>query len=359
MSEVYKTFSCCIPISGYFRSVIYDLQRKEYCIISNKLCDLLKKDCFSDIEIIETANQEIKTGLIQNDIIFKCQIDDTPLFPPLSTEYSSPSKIKSCILDFKNVPTFDLEKVVTQLDSLGTINLQIRFFEKPKSEEVINILSQFDNSLIYSIELIISNNILDLESIIKQFPRITSIILWNCEKCSIKSINNCSVISTNESFVDVSQCGCIEKELFLCSQDNYIESLNFNSCLNRKIAIDCEGNIKNCPSCSVLFGNINNVSLDHALKHMEFQNIWMITKDMVDVCKDCEFRYMCIDCRVYIKNPRSLTSQPLKCMYNPYISKWKGEDGYIPVEECGTYSLIDGFKVNKDTVDSINTILWK
>ncbi|HLT42986.1 MAG TPA: hypothetical protein VKZ95_09805, partial [Sphingobacteriaceae bacterium] len=44
---------------------------------------------------------------------------------------------------------------------------------------------------------------------------------------------------------------------------------------------------------------------------------------MVDVCKDCEFRYICQDCRAYLKNSDDLYSKPLKCTYNPYEGVWE------------------------------------
>ncbi|MDR2057516.1 MAG: hypothetical protein LBP83_04405, partial [Dysgonamonadaceae bacterium] len=50
-------------------------------------------------------------------------------------------------------------------------------------------------------------------------------------------------------------------------------------------------------------------------------------------CKDCEFRYICTDCRAYLQDSNDIYSQPAKCNYNPYIAKWAGEEGYYPVEE--------------------------
>jgi len=142
------------------------------------------------------------------------------------------------------------------------------------------------------------------------------------------------------------------------NMDFYSECINFNSCLNRKISIDAQGNIKNCPSCTQSFGNIKDTTLKQALEHPDFKKLWSITKDQVDVCKDCEFRHMCTDCRVYIKDPENIYSQPSKCTYNPYIAKWQGEEGYVPVEECGTYSRETGFVLNHERVAELNAQIW-
>ena len=39
--------------------------------------------------------------------------------------------------------------------------------------------------------------------------------------------------------------------------------------------------------------------------------------------KDCEFRYICTDCRVFIQEDANILSKPLKCNYNPYTALWE------------------------------------
>jgi len=39
--------------------------------------------------------------------------------------------------------------------------------------------------------------------------------------------------------------------------------------------------------------------------------------------KDCEFRYICTDCRVFIQEDTDILSKPLKCKYNPYEATWE------------------------------------
>lgn len=103
----------------------------------------------------------------------------------------------------------------------------------------------------------------------------------------------------------------------------FAESKSYNSCLNRKISIDINGNIKNCPSMPQSFGNIRDTTLQEAIEHKDFKKYWSITKDQIDVCKDCEFRYICTDCRAYKENPEDDYSKPLKCGYSPYTNKWE------------------------------------
>ncbi len=49
---------------------------------------------------------------------------------------------------------------------------------------------------------------------------------------------------------------------------------------------------------------------------------WRIKKDMIDVCKICEFRYICPDCRVFITDDTDILSKPKKCNYDPITAVW-------------------------------------
>ncbi|GEN75154.1 hypothetical protein CHA01nite_08940 [Chryseobacterium hagamense] len=76
------------------------------------------------------------------------------------------------------------------------------------------------------------------------------------------------------------------------------------------------------------FGNIENTTLEEALSKKDFKKYWNITKDDIEICKDCEFRYICTDCRAFteaaLRSDQGLDiSKPLKCGYNPYTNEWK------------------------------------
>ncbi|NJL76349.1 MAG: hypothetical protein HC892_16370 [Saprospiraceae bacterium] len=74
-------------------------------------------------------------------------------------------------------------------------------------------------------------------------------------------------------------------------------------------------------------GHINKVSLREPLLGNPFKRAWKIKKDDVKICKDCEFRYICSDCRAYTEVDNDLYSKPLKCGYDPYIGTWNEKNG--------------------------------
>ena len=130
------------------------------------------------------------------------------------------------------------------------------------------------------------------------------------------------IMFTSEVIGSALDCGKVCKANFSCNQYLMFESKKFNNCLNRKLSIDTKGEIKNCPSMKRSFGNVSNTSLEAALNDEEFKWAWEINKDKVKVCKDCEFRYICTDCRAFTVDPDDIYSKPAKCKYDPYTSTW-------------------------------------
>ena len=70
------------------------------------------------------------------------------------------------------------------------------------------------------------------------------------------------------------------------------------------------------------YGNIRDTTLKEAIEKEGFKDMWFIHKDQIDVCKDCEFRHICTDCRAYIQDPNNIYSKPAKCSYDPYTATW-------------------------------------
>ena len=153
-------------------------------------------------------------------------------------------------------------------------------------------------------------------------------------------------------------CGVVSTDYFCIGMKHFTESQHHNTCLNRKICIDANGDIKNCPAMAKSYGNIKDTTLEEAINKPGFKDLWYVCKDQIDVCKDCEFRHICTDCRCFIKDPGNIYSQPAKCTYNPYICLWEGQEGYVPVEECGIYSRETGFVPDRKRIAELNKRIW-
>lgn len=123
--------------------------------------------------------------------------------------------------------------------------------------------------------------------------------------------------------INEKHCGIISSKYFYANVKLFTESQQHNTCLNKKVSIDKNGNIKNCPSMPKSFGNITNTTLQKTLDQPSFKNYWSISKDKIDTRKLCEFRHICTDCRAYIEDPENIYSKPLKCGYEPHTNEWK------------------------------------
>jgi SPASM domain peptide maturase of grasp-with-spasm system len=89
------------------------------------------------------------------------------------------------------------------------------------------------------------------------------------------------------------------------------------------VAVDVNGNIKNCLGMCKSHGNVKNISIKEAIKKTDFTKLWHVKKDEIAICKDCEFRHICTDCRAFTEDPEDIYSKPLKCGYDPYTGEWQ------------------------------------
>jgi len=132
------------------------------------------------------------------------------------------------------------------------------------------------------------------------------------------------VLFTRQVIDSEKHCGVITPSyLNAPTVSNYVESRRFNGCLNRKISIDARGEIRSCPSMHRSFGSSRHRRLDVVIDDQEFTAVWAVSKDQIDVCRQCEFRYICSDCRAYVEDPGNANSKPLKCGYDPATGEWQ------------------------------------
>ncbi|MCE5286853.1 MAG: radical SAM protein [Pelosinus sp.] len=117
------------------------------------------------------------------------------------------------------------------------------------------------------------------------------------------------------------------KPPFYTSQENFSRAHYFHSCLAGKIAITATGEVIPCIFArNQSLGNILTNTLAEILAGEKLTTCWHTTKDQVEKCRDCEYRYACSDCR-----PLAQGSDPDKrwlacsagCLYNPYTGIWE------------------------------------
>lgn len=336
-------FENCRPVRGITNSIICDLQRKDFCYIPNELYTLLiEHNGKKTKELLNYCDKDTLNEyfdfLIEEDYVHIGNYKN--LFPKIDLNFYEPAEINNCIIDLpQNLETNYLQNLAYQLEKLRCKNLEIRCYDLLHLETINNFLSFLEENefFLQSVGLVFSNKnefikIEEIKNLLIEFPRITSLLIFGSNKNEfippIRNNGTGYIILLEKSIDSQKSCGNICQEYFVCNMEVFTESLNYNSCLHKKISIDNEGNIKNCPSMSQSFGNIRDVTLENALNHSEFKKYWNLTKASIEVCKDCEFRYICTDCRAYteqtnINNEGLDISKPLKCGYDPYTGEWE------------------------------------
>jgi hypothetical protein len=110
------------------------------------------------------------------------------------------------------------------------------------------------------------------------------------------------------------------KELKINAYD-FVYHHRFNPCLGQQVAIDCGGEIKPCLWINISLGTVGCDNLKDIIISGIFDEYWGLTKDKILVCKDCESRYACNDCRVAANNIAGNEwndGKPAYCSYDPY-----------------------------------------
>lgn len=337
----------CIFVRGYKMNLIFDIQNQAWYHIKE-----------SEEEIIsETLEKSIKEYLEAHGIILN--IPDLLLnyFPKINTLYQSPQICEGLIIDIDKSSKFYIPKVLQNLDYLNIFSLQLRFYDKPEFDYLKEIIESLDNFMIESLEIVIPYSEDYIENFEKndfliKSSKVSQIIFHSMnpntefKKSSIKKINYSIDLIKDDSY-----CGQISALNFSSNSKHLLKSLNFNSCLYKKIGIDVKGNIKNCPSLSQIIGNVNDNNFVININSFKTDKI---KKDDIEVCKDCEFRHICMDCRAFTDSEKRPNARPSKCQYNPYISKWSHEDGYYSLQDSGIISNENEFSIDHLKIKKIN-----
>lgn len=328
--EIYfRLYSSCIPVEGHETGQLFDLQRKSAFEIPNLLVDVLKNTYdYSIVDLKAHYYNQYDQGI---DAYFEkleemelgFTTDEPAAFPPLKMHWETPLPIQTAILEIENLSNYDISNVLKQLNDLGCQNIQIRSFCKLELSELDQLLKVTQTSRIKSIELYTCENgysAQEMDDFIKSHKRIS---LW---------VNH----SSYEDKLLEYEVGALQNKIYRCrqvierGQKDYVDVKNFfldiglfseahqhNVALNRKVSIDYLGNIKNYPSHSQIFGNVQNNALREVTQKAEFQKKWYISNDQIEKCKDCVYRYLCFF-NSDLEQRKGRWYKTEDCGYNPY-----------------------------------------
>lgn len=335
----YNLFANCILVKGASRNTIVDLQRRSLYFVSNDICKLLGNDKDTHIDYANCLDEQHRkkldddlTLLLEEEIIYE---GDNDRFPNLDMSHHLDSTIDNAIIDFNEIDYTILSSILKQLEELNCRFIQIRLYKTiaisqfRKTIEILNLHSFNAIEVILQYECTMEQSIVN--DLINNANNIFLCVISDSPFHSftkgsgkIEGFNN--IFFTKQKIKDQSSCGIISANNFVINIPTFTESQKHNTCLNGKISIDINGEIKNCPSMTKSYGNVKNIKLKEALAKRNFKDVWNIHKDQIKVCQDCEFRHICTDCRAYIEDVNDIYSKPAKCSYDPYTATWGQEN---------------------------------
>ena len=338
-------------VKGFNRGCIYDLPRGNYELIPIEMIEKIiniidEKEC----KINKLLNKDEILWLnffIQNEYCFYIPDYFKESFPPIDFKWQSPSIITNSFIDIIDLKSkFDFQL----LESLGCKHLLIRIlgFNFSVNEILFFLKDKLNQITMKSIDLI-------LDEKMKKSSKENKILF----KQLFSEIKQLTSIRFNEPKINIKTF----IPQFIININTFSESKDYNTYFNRKLYIDSFGNIKNGIENENSVGKVSlKMSSDNFLKKiksLQFRKSWSTNKDKIDVCKDCEFRYMCIDNRIPNERIDKTFFFDLECSYNPYISKWSNEQDFYSLEEVGVISNKNGFSINLELIKEFNETIWK
>lgn len=131
------------------------------------------------------------------------------------------------------------------------------------------------------------------------------------------------VIDNKENLVDLPIM--LKDRVFPVDVYQFFHNLECHPCIGNIITISNSGDVFTCPTIrDYKFGNIKNKKLYMVFnkKMDEINELWKLNLDKVKKCTDCEFRYICIDCRSLEKSLTGKLKEKILCNYNPEEDEW-------------------------------------
>ena len=333
-------------VKGYLRTAIYDLQREAYDFMPNVIYEKLIALEHQNKATIESVCDEDEllwlSFLLDQEYAFYIPEVFKDNFPPLSLQYSTPSLLTNAIIE---VSDYKKKYHLTHLETLNCKHLAFYFVTPPKNEdEVLTFLASNLAELTFNaIDLIFQSLPPSLLDHIKTF---TTNAFNEIHQVDIK-------LESPKAFIPK----------FVLNQPTYLESLHGNTYFNRKIFVDRNEDIFNGIETITKFGNLkqlgNQTDFKNLLEQGEITTLWNINKNDLDVCRDCEFRHMCIDNRIPKQRNNGSFYIEKECTYNPYIAQWQHEAHYKSLSQLGIINNGEGFSIEHETITEINQAIWE
>ncbi|MCB9305270.1 MAG: hypothetical protein H6565_01605 [Lewinellaceae bacterium] len=352
----------CFVVPGSLQSAIYDTRRQDYALVSNRYAaDLHTFIGKSESYVRAHMDPALLQFLIEREYVYFWPAGLLDRFADISMSYEAPFFLENAIIEGNDLSA--LEPLNLLLEA-GCRYFLIILHDPVSPDELDRYLSTAEFRTIPTLELHLNKvpqaRTGQLKSLVHKFPFISSLCVYNGRREQFFIRNQIPVAVTKKAFPGLASFK--SPDTFFVNLQLFVESRNHNPYFHKKIYIGPDGGIRSSPEDPETHGNIHHLNdagdIVRIVEGEHFQKYWNVSKDKIDVCRSCEFRYMCVDARLPL--PRSDGSWYFadECAYNPFLCKWQWESGYQALVDCGVRSDPDGFQVDEEALEAVRQETW-
>jgi SPASM domain peptide maturase of grasp-with-spasm system len=325
----FSLFADCILVKGKNHSMIYDFGRGNLIKIDNILQEVLDTNSTMSIaELKKFYNNQYNDGidayvnlLIEKEIGFFS--DSREGFQDIPMEWDSSSFIESAIIEYSG--RYDFQGLIDELDELRLRSVQIRLLSNSdiSAQEAVEILEKasFRSIEIYA-EYSNHDEIETIKNKMKDVKTLSRFIWYNSDYTEAVGDPLESRITHTSEILYPNQKEHISLEYMMVDLKMFSESQQFNAALNRKISIDSEGKIKNYISHEKCYGIVNENNIKNIYESQSFRRLWNINKDNILKCKECPYRYACINNTDLVQEENGFWRMTNPCNLNLETLEW-------------------------------------
>jgi SPASM domain peptide maturase of grasp-with-spasm system len=280
---------------------------------------------------LEKVHEEGMTVLMKHQLLFSTGAGSYLNFirPSFFYKWKHPSMITNAVIEASNrnglLEKTGFQKLLFFLERLMCKHISLKLMDAIEPEQFFTFVKAIHESTVHSVQFILPYkeqwNREEVGHFIMRYPKIKWVIF---ESSPFESNLENRIFFFNQSLKPSFQK---KADQFMVNLFLFSESQLHHNYFNRKLFIGPAGEVKNAPECDVVVGNIQELDqpeqLISLIKMPAFQKYWYVTKDRTEVCRDCEFRYMCMDSRIPYQRENGYWYHHQECNYNPYTGTWK------------------------------------
>jgi SPASM domain peptide maturase of grasp-with-spasm system len=327
----------CFVVDGAERSLIYDLHRNNYDIITRELSEALKK-CHSGsfAGLFEYLPQEdidfyepFIASLVEKDYLLPVDPEEIEYFKPMSLEWEYPYTLSAVVMEYATDSPYTLKEAFTRINTLNCPAVEIRFTNTHDIDFYRELCETFDGMGFRHIDLLVqyaSGQENDFMFALKNLhPVLFSITQYGSPEETIVRNTASQYLGlkrTTRTYQEIVSNQQVYSKNFYINRNFFTEARFHHPFFNGKITICANGDIKNGTHQPRSFGNIADTDLGTLIKDPAFTELWHVSKDKISICQDCEYRYMCMDSRIPLRQQEGKWIMEDPCNYDPYTCKW-------------------------------------